>query len=322
MEEDKVKNGPLVSVCIPAYNCRQYIAATISSVLQQSYGNIEVIVVNDGSDDGTFSVLEDLKSDVVSILHQQRSGASAARNTAYRHARGTYIKFLDGDDLINPGMIESQLKLALENNNSIISGKWGRFYGDDLDTFQLSPEPCWITLAPHTWLCLSWQDGSSMTQPGIFLIPRATIEKSGLWNEELSLIDDMDFFTRVILQSDLVCFDPEAILYYRSGLRGSLSDQKSLQAIASAFKAIQLSTKNLAEADPSPQARNACANLWQSFAYDIYPGHQQLYQYARQQITFLGGSTLPFRSGGLTRVLSAFLGWRAVKKIKYLLRSR
>lgn len=322
MEENKVTNGPLVSICIPAYNCRPYITETLRSVLKQTYTNLEVIVVDDGSDDGTSAVLEELKSDTVTILRQQRSGAAAARNTAYKYASGSFIKFLDGDDLISPGMVESQIKLALENSDCIVSGKWGRFYQNDPETFQLSPEACWATLPPNNWLCLSWQEGNAMTQPGIFLIPRSVIEKSGLWNEELSLIDDMDFFTRAILQSQKVCFDPESILYYRSGLPGSLSDQKSASAITSAFKAIHISTQNLYKADPSPQAMNACANLWQSFAYDIYPGHPRLYQDAMKQIKLFGGSTLPFKSGGVTKTLTAILGWKAVKQIKYMLRAR
>jgi GT2 family glycosyltransferase len=316
---EKVSLTPLVSVCVPAYNCAAYIQQCIDSVLAQTYQNIEIIVVNDGSTDATPEILEALKQDNVQLYHQQNSGAAAARNLAYRKSSGDFIKFLDGDDIINAGMIKSQVKLALENKDSVISSSWGRFYDDDPATFKPSPEDCWQTLPACDWLISSWKNGHSMTQSGMFLLSRTTIENAGPWDEQLTLIDDLDFFTRVILRSSDVVFDPSATLYYRSGISGSLSGRKQEAAMISAYRSLQKATANLLAVNSSPGARLACANIWQHFIYSVYPRHADLVKNAEQQIQELGGSSLAFMAGGLTRVLSTLVGWKAATRFKKLI---
>ena len=99
---------PHVSVIIPAYNAEHYIAETIRSVLGQTYEDFEIIVVDDGSQDGTVAALEPFGSSV--RLHQQPNGGVArARNTGVALAKGTWIAFLDADDLWLPMKLERQL---------------------------------------------------------------------------------------------------------------------------------------------------------------------------------------------------------------------
>ena len=312
-------NSPLVSICIPAYNVENYLEETIQSILNQTYRNIEVIIVDDGSKDGSLAVAKRFENENIKIYSQKNSGASAARNKAYSYSNGEFIKFLDGDDLINPEMIENQVKYTLENECCLISSKWGRFYNNDVSTFQLRHEECWQTLPVVEWLCSSWKNGDSMTQPGMFLIPRSILAKAGLWNESLSTIDDMEFFTRVILNSESVVFDPQSTLYYRSGLKGSLSAQVSLNATLSAYRSIDESTKNLLAKLTSPATLNACANIWQSFLHEIYPKHLQLSKKVQANIDSLGGSTLKFKCGGFTKLAVTIIGWKATKWIKHYL---
>ena len=108
-------NTPLVSICIPAYNIEEYLSQTIESVTKQTYNKIEVIIVDDGSTDKSLEIAKGYESEKIKVYSQENKGASAARNTAFRYSKGDFIKFLDADDLINPEMIESQIKLALEN---------------------------------------------------------------------------------------------------------------------------------------------------------------------------------------------------------------
>jgi glycosyltransferase involved in cell wall biosynthesis len=312
-------NNPLVTICVPAYNVEHYLDETIQSILNQTYRNIEVIIVDDGSKDGSLAAAKKYENEHIKIYSQKNSGASAARNKAYSHSNGELIKFLDGDDLMNPEMIESQVKLALENEHCLISSKWGRFYNNDLATFQLRHEECWQTLPVVEWLCSSWKNGDSMTQPGMFLIPRSILSKAGLWNESLSTIDDMEFFTRVILNSEKVIFDPQSTLYYRSGLKSSLSAQISLDATLSAYRSIDESTRNFLAKVTSPATRNACANIWQSFLHEIYPKHLQLSKKVQASIDSLGGSTLKFKCGGFTKLAVTVIGWKATKWIKHYL---
>lgn len=111
---------PLVSVIVPAYNAETYIAHTLNSVLSQTYKNIEVIVVDDGSHDGTAEIVEAiaLRDDRVTLLHQSNSGVAAARNLAIERSRGEYIAPVDADDIWSPQKIEKQVRCMLHEGPS------------------------------------------------------------------------------------------------------------------------------------------------------------------------------------------------------------
>ena len=102
-------NNPLVSICIPSFNSEKYIEETLTSLFNQTYQHLEIIVVDDGSTDNTINKLASIKDSRFTFTVQQNKGASAARNKAYSLSTGEYIKFMDADDLINPDFINAQL---------------------------------------------------------------------------------------------------------------------------------------------------------------------------------------------------------------------
>lgn len=97
---------PLVSIIIPAYNSREFLPATLESCLAQTYSPCEIIVVDDGSTDGTADMLRDRYGAHVRVLRQDNAGAGAARNRGIRAARGEFIQFCDSDDLLLPQKVE------------------------------------------------------------------------------------------------------------------------------------------------------------------------------------------------------------------------
>jgi len=107
-----------VSTIIPAYNCERYIKETIESVLSQTYKDIELIIIDDGSTDRTGEIVRSFESKVEYIRQSKNTGPSAARNRGIEKAKGEYIAFLDGDDVWMPTKIEEQIKL-LESNKDI-----------------------------------------------------------------------------------------------------------------------------------------------------------------------------------------------------------
>lgn len=110
---------PMVSVITPCYNCEKYIEETIKSVLNQTFQDFEILVVDDLSTDHTVDIVKRLKKQDKRIKFFQLSekgGASGARNKALKEARGKYIAFLDGDDLWKPEKLEKQIKFMEENN--------------------------------------------------------------------------------------------------------------------------------------------------------------------------------------------------------------
>ena len=100
--------NPQISVVVAAYNVEKYIGRCIKSVMMQSFENLEILVVNDGSLDNTASIVKDLatKDDRIHLINQENGGLSAARNTGIKYAKANYIAFLDGDDYIHENMYE------------------------------------------------------------------------------------------------------------------------------------------------------------------------------------------------------------------------
>ena len=102
---------PLFSVVIPAYNCEKYLENAVDSVRRQSCGDIEIILVDDGSEDSTGKICDRLtgEDESVRVIHQENRGASAARNAGIRAAEGEYVLFLDADDIYAENAIDSVL---------------------------------------------------------------------------------------------------------------------------------------------------------------------------------------------------------------------
>ncbi|MBO4690503.1 MAG: glycosyltransferase family 2 protein [Paludibacteraceae bacterium] len=100
----------LVSIIMPTYNCGQYIAESIQSVLSQTYSNWELLIIDDCSTDNTRYVVSSFKDPRIHYqCNQKNSGAAISRNTALRMAKGKYIAFLDSDDLWSPNKLERQI---------------------------------------------------------------------------------------------------------------------------------------------------------------------------------------------------------------------
>lgn len=309
---------PLVSVCMPAYNAEKYIAAALDSILAQSYPRIELVVVNDGSKDSTGSILDSYREKGVKVIHQENRGQCAAANAAFRHSTGDYIKFFDADDLLSPNFIANQVNRLDGSVDAIASASWGRFQNDDLSSFHLEQEPVYQDMLPVDWMVAAFSEGHAMMQCALWLVPRKVLSKSGLWDERLSLINDFDFFARVILSSEKVLFTEDAVLYYRSGIESSLSGQKSKKAMQSAFLSVRKGTDAILGVEDSSRTRRLCANIYQSWAYQFYPRHKELFQSAQNEIDALGGSDFPFPAGGKSKLLARVLGWKKTQQLKSL----
>lgn len=217
---------PLVSICIPCHNAAPYIGAALDSVLAQTWKKLEIIVVNDGSTDGSAEVLERYREHGVRVINQDNRGQCAAANRAFAESTGDYIKFFDADDLLSPEMIERQMARLNGRTDAVASAEWGRFHGN-LSTFKSNPQSVWRNMEPTEWLVEAWSDARPMMQCALWLIPRPILVQCGGWDEELSLINDFEFFARVLCHAKEVLFTPDAVLYYRSGISGSLGTEES-----------------------------------------------------------------------------------------------
>ena len=140
-------NTELISIVVPVYNVEKYISRCIESIIKQTYTNIEIIIIDDGSPDNSGVICDDFakKDDRIRVIHQNNMGLSGARNTGIRLAMGSYIAFVDSDDWINTEMIEVLYNLIKEYDAQIAAcgvemiGDEGHvaFFSDNLDEIRV-----------------------------------------------------------------------------------------------------------------------------------------------------------------------------------------
>jgi glycosyltransferase involved in cell wall biosynthesis len=321
MAKSNLTDFALVSICIPTYNSQKYIRETLNCLCAQTYQNIEIIVVNDGSTDNTEAQVKSITDNRIKLINETKGGAAKARNTAYKHAKGEYIIFFDADDHIEPDYAAEQVKKIDGRKDVVVVALWGRFYNDDLKTFKLNDTPVnEMTFAE--WIKFYWYNCNPMTNPGRTIIATELVKKAGPWNETLSLNDDLDFYTRVFLNTEKIIFNHDAIFYYRSGI-GGLSAKRSDKAYESLYNSILYPVNNvLARYEPDPLLLISCANMWQSIIYEIYPFHKKYVQMAQVEIDKLAKPDFKFMASGYTKLMVSVLGWKMTKKIKLTLSKR
>ena len=119
----KNMNDAMVSIIIPVYNVKDYISDCINSICTQTYKNLQIIIIDDGSTDGSSEICRSLAENDKRILyiHQDNNGVSSARNIGLDNAKGKYICFADGDDLLLPNCVEALIEKASDDNSLIIS---------------------------------------------------------------------------------------------------------------------------------------------------------------------------------------------------------
>src|SRR5262245_4996573 len=189
---------PTVSVLIPCYNADKYIGETLESVFRQTWSNIQVIVVDDGSTDRSAHVIRSFARPNLTLIEQQNRGQTASLNVCLLHASGDFVQYLDADDLLGPEKIEFQITRLIDRPNSVASAEWGRFFNVANET-KFNPERVWRDLDPIDWLVLSRAEGLGMMFPALWLIPKSIIQTVGPWSEGLTLNNDAEYFTRILL---------------------------------------------------------------------------------------------------------------------------
>jgi len=239
----------LVSVIIPVYNSENTITDCIKSILNQSWIDWEVIIVNDGSTDQTEEVINIIiKGDSrFKLINQDNSGSPIAKNVALSLAKGDYIQFLDADDYLNNDKFENQVNYLQSNVNDLIWCSTIKFNDDkknNIDKVILHE----ITSPIDFLLCLNGIDGQiGMIQPNAFMISRDLIKKAGNWNILLndSPDDDSEFFSRIILCSNKIFYDNRSINYYREPSLHSVSKKIKKESILGAIKSVELKFTNI-----------------------------------------------------------------------------
>ncbi|MFT3980971.1 MAG: glycosyltransferase family 2 protein [Ferruginibacter sp.] len=303
---------------MPAYNAEKWVKASLLSVTSQTWTNLEIIVVNDGSVDETEKEIQSVEDSRIIYLRQENKGQAAACNTGLQQATGAFIKFFDADDVMNPEHIEAQLDRLKDNENAIASCAWGKFNSNDSPlSAKFIPETVWKDMQSLAWLKAALHQPKDMMGACLWLIPRAVMEKAGGWDERLSLNNDFEFSIRLLLHADEVLFTGSAKIYYRS-IHQSLSKVLSRSSVEAMLLSTRLGCSYLLAADGSDEMKKLCANRYQDWVYQVYPLYPDLVQKMETIIAGLGGSDLTPQGGRIFRLLMPVIGWKSVKRIQQL----
>src|SRR4030067_1357517 len=139
----------LVSILIPAYNAEKWIEETIYSALNQTWKNKEIIIVDDGSQDQTYSIAKKYESKILKVVTQENKGVCAARNYALSLSQGDYIQWLDADDILAKDKVSKQLEYihGYDDPDVLMSSEFGTFYYS-IKRAKFRPHHLWQDLYP------------------------------------------------------------------------------------------------------------------------------------------------------------------------------
>jgi len=306
----------LVSILIPAYNAEQWIADTITSALNQTWPNKEIIIVDDGSTDQTLNIAKRYESESVIVISQENKGASAARNTAIRYAKGDYIQWLDADDLLAVDKISNQLNYPgiCSNALTLLSSSYGTFYYR-INRAKFIPTALWSDLMPVEWLLRRFTEKIWMINSS-WLVSRRLIELAGPWDERLSMDDDGEYFCRIVSVSEKIKFVADSKVYYRNANPGSLSQNKSNKALESQILSTILCIGHLRKLEDSERTRTASLKFLQRRICYIYPQNSILLEKVTKIALDLGGTLSPPKESVQFFLLRNMIGWKTAKYIK------
>lgn len=229
-------NQGLVSIIVPVYKAEKYIHQCIDSLLAQTYRNIEVILVDDGSPDHCGKICDEYaaKDSRVKVIHQQNGGVSVARQTGIDHATGEYSIHADPDDWVELNMIEELVAKAVADNADMVicdfyrESKSEKTYdcqnpGDDLSASAVLRK------------ILSQQlHGSCLNK----LVNRSRIEGIGFTPEDLCILEDELYNIRILARKIKVSYLPKALYHYRIDNEDSLCNTISDKSFKSKVKAV------------------------------------------------------------------------------------
>jgi glycosyltransferase involved in cell wall biosynthesis len=312
----------LVSIIIPAYNAYLGIGATVDSALGQLWSATEVIVVDDGSSDGTSKIVEAMDDPRVRLIRQENAGACAARNRGLAEAQGEFIQYLDSDDLLAPDKIALQLeRLSRVPPGTVATCPWARFRNDDLSTAQFVTEHDWKDYEdPLDWL-IDCGLGRGTMPIHSWLIPREVALRAGPWNERLRINQDGEYNARVVLAATKIAFVPEAKAYYRSGMEGSISRGDSREALESLMDATELISSYMLQRRDDGRVREAVAGLYRHVSMRAYPRFPDITREAEVEVRRFGGSKRKPGGGRAFKMLRDIVGWRLAMRLQYRYRS-
>ena len=208
---------PTISVIIPAYNAERTIQETIESVQKQTFTDFEIVIVDDGSTDRTFDIIQKIADPRIRCFSYENGGVAAARNRGISNAKGEFISFIDADDMWTPDKLKLQLAALQNNSEAGVAYSWTCYFSDSPQKDLIlgnSVHFCgdvYARLLVNNFLA----NGSNP------LICRKVIESVGEFDPACTCCEDWDFYLRLAASCFFTVVPKHQILYRQSSNSGS-----------------------------------------------------------------------------------------------------
>lgn len=232
----------LVSIIIPCYNAEKWLSEAIDSCLNQTYPTKEIIVIDDGSTDGSLNIIKSYGNKIIWETGDNRGG-NHARNRGIALSTGEYIQFLDADDYILPEKIARQVAFLEQNTADVVYGDWrhqrhfpdGKFVLEDIQISAEQPDIL-ASLLADWWV-----------SPACILFTKEAVVNSGGWDETLAAGQDRDFFLSVVMNNAKVGYQPGCYSIYRRYGDVTVSSSSQTKYLASHYQIVQKAESKLAQ---------------------------------------------------------------------------
>ncbi len=199
---------PKISVIVPVYKAEKYVAATINSVLNQTYTDFEIIIIDDESPDRSIAICQEFTDNRIKIVHQQNRGLAGARNTGIRHAQGEYLALLDADDLWLPEKLAKHVNHLDSSPEVGVSFSCSAFIDDEGQPLGIYQIPQFTNITPPIVLCRNpiGNGSAPVIRREVFAAIKFQDNLYGevedfYFDENFRQSEDMECWMRIILQT-------------------------------------------------------------------------------------------------------------------------
>ena len=191
----------LVSVIIPICNGAVTIATAIQSVLDQTYQDFEILVIDDGSTDRSVPIIANFNDQRIQCFSYPNAGPAVSRNRGMKRARGEFTAFLDADDLWLPSKLDGQLHQLRANQDAVLAYGWANYVDEQYQFLCADDRPCYTGNVYQQLLSHNFIISGSNT-----MIRSCVFNEVGLFNESLFAVEDWELHTRIALTLKLHAF--------------------------------------------------------------------------------------------------------------------
>ncbi|HEY9673425.1 MAG TPA: glycosyltransferase [Waterburya sp.] len=260
---------PLISVIIPVYNGEKSIKETLDSILHQTISDLEILIINDGSQDSTIEIVTSVQDPRIQIFSYPNAGLAASRNRGIKLASTDYISFIDADDLWTPDKLEAQYKALQENPQAAVAYSWTDYIDDSSQFLRRGSHITVQGDAQAKLLVMDFLENGSNA-----LIRKQALIDVGGFDELLPAAEDWDIFLKLAAKYSFVAVPSSQILYRIS------ANSMSANVVRQEAACLKVLDRAFTQAPESLQClkRHSFGNLYKYLtakALDGYPDRQR-----------------------------------------------